>query len=77
MFTHLGINDLARIAAAGGGFKLRAGHFATNDLVRLAAAAGSGGAKLTLQGLGHLDVNDLVRIAAAGQGNVVFERRDD
>lgn len=73
MFEHLPINELVRIAAAGGGFSLRAGHLPVNDIVRIAAAAGQSGAKIALQGVVHLPTRDVVRIAAAGKGNVRFE----
>lgn len=67
-------DDLVRIAAAGGGFRLNAGGRLTDDLVRIAAAARHGGARLILAGMGARLTDDLVRIGAAGGGAVVFEQ---
>lgn len=66
-------DDLVRIAAAGGGFRLDAGNRLTNDLVRIAAAASNKNAKLVLVGCTSRSIDDMVRIAAAGKGNVFFE----
>lgn len=65
-------DDLVRIAAAGGGFRLSAGPRTTDDLVRIAAAASSKGARISFTGLGARATEDLVRIAAAGRGAVMF-----
>lgn len=67
------VNDLVRIAAAGGGFTLNGSTFAVNDLVRIAAAGSNNQARLVFQNLQHLQTNDLVRIAAAGKGAIHFE----
>jgi len=66
-------DDLVRIAAAGGGFRLDASHRLTDDLVRIAAAARNGGARLFFSGMSARLTDDLVRIGAAGKGSVVFE----
>ena len=66
------IDDLVRIAAAGGGFILNAGTRSTDDLVRIAAAA-RGKGRIVFRGLGTRSTDDLVRISAAGGGAVSFE----
>ena len=72
-FKERSTDDLVRIAAAGGGFSLKAGSRTTDDLVRIAAAAANKGALLFLGGLDGRTVDELVRIGAAGQGSVVFK----
>lgn len=67
------VDDLIRIAAAGGGFRLEAGGRSTNDLIRIAAAASASGARVTFAGSAGKMTDDLIRIAAAGKGAVVFE----
>ncbi len=71
----LQVDELVRIAAAGGGFRLDAKAHHVNDLVRIAAAAADSrhGARLALANAWERPVNDLVRIAAAGNGAVFFE----
>ena len=66
-------DDLIRIAAAGGGFRLQAGSCLTEDLIRIAAAAGHSGARLYFAGMSSRLTDDLIRIGAAGKGSVVFE----
>jgi hypothetical protein len=65
-------NELIRIAAAGGGFRINAARD-INDLVRIAAAAGQHGARVVIHGVGNMPTDDLIRIAAAGKGAVAFE----
>ena len=67
------VQDLVRIAAAGGGFELEAGSYAVSDLVRIAAAASAKRPLLIVKDAGGLIVSDLVRVAAAGQGAVHFQ----
>lgn len=67
------VDDLVRIAAAGGGFRLPASRRPTDELVRIAAAASKTGAPITFADLGGRTTDDLVRIAAAGKGCIVLE----
>ncbi len=64
--------DLVRIAAAGGGFRLDASRRPIDDLVRIAAAASGKNATMILENTTNQATNDLVRIAAAGKGSVIF-----
>ena len=66
-------NDLIRIAAAGGGFRLDCAMRTTNDLIQIAAAASHGNARIIFSGLSMRTTNDLIQIAAAGKGSVSFE----
>jgi len=65
--------DLIRVAAAGGGFRLDAAGRPTDDLVAIAAAASEWGVPLVFAGMDGRPTDDLVMIADAGEGNVVFE----
>ena len=65
-------DDLVKIAAAGGGFRISAAR-PVNDLVRIAAAAANGGAKIIIAKAAAVQTMDLVRIASAGKGRVFFE----
>lgn len=67
------IDDLVRIAAAGGGFTIDAKGKAINDLVRIAAAAKNGGATITFRNTTGFALNDLVRIAAASGGSALLD----
>jgi hypothetical protein len=73
MFETRTIDDLVRIAAAGGGFKIDASIKRIDDLVRIAAAASTNKANLVFTGLNARTTDDLVRIGAAGKGCVFFE----
>ena len=73
MFELRSLDELVKIAAAGGGFRLSAGLRSTDDLVRIAAAGASKGARLVFTGLGLRSTDEIVRIAAAGKGAVTFE----
>ena len=69
-------DDLVRIAAAGGGFTLKASLRKTEDLVRIAAAASTKGARVRFTGLSLRSTDDLVRIGAAGKGCVELSGDD-
>jgi DNA replication protein len=66
-------DDLVRIAAVGGGFRLDATLRSTDDLVRIANAASAKGSHVVFAGLKLRTTDDLVRIAAAGKGCVFLE----
>ena len=69
------IDDLVRIAAAGGGMHVAA-RMRTDDLARIASAAAASsnrGARIIVTGRSAKSTDDLVRIAAAGKGCVVFD----
>ena len=72
MFEMKSTDDLIRIAAAGGGFEIKAGLRSTNDLIRIAAAASNHKSRLVFRGCGLKATDDLIRIAAAGKGAVMF-----
>lgn len=67
------VEDLIRIASAGGGFRLNAALRPTNDLIRIASAASTSGARLYFDGLGMRTTEDLIRIGSAGKGRVSFD----
>ncbi|ELU1491094.1 TPA: helix-turn-helix domain-containing protein [Enterobacter hormaechei] len=71
------IDQLVRIAAAGGGLRINASTKTVDQLVRIAAAAGNSmnpnKAQLVLFDLESKSTDQLVRIAAAGKGTVLFE----
>jgi hypothetical protein len=65
-------NDLERIAAAGGGFRISAMRGA-NDLVRIAVATSSHHARIVIYGTEGMTTEDLIRVGSAGKGAVSFE----
>ena len=67
------IEDLIRIANAGGGFRLDATHRSLDELMQIATAAKTGGATVIFSGMSTYYTDDLIRIATAGQGSVIFE----
>jgi hypothetical protein len=75
-FRGRGTEELVRIAAAGGGFRLAGRPRSTEDLVRIAAAASGSGARIILTGMRPRETEELVRIGAAGGGAVFFEEDD-
>ena len=66
------INDLVRIASAGGGFNIDCSKYTVLDIVRIANAASIGGGLVFLGNTSHFTLNDKVRIAAASKGHVIF-----
>jgi len=67
------IDDLVRIAQAGGGFRLDATHRYPDELMQIATAAKTGGATVIFYGMSTYYTDDLIRIATAGKGSVIFE----
>jgi hypothetical protein len=67
------VEDLIRIAAAGGGFLPNARTRTTDELIRIASAGSANGARITFSGMQSRPIDDLVRIAGAGAGCVSFE----
>ncbi len=66
------LEDLVRIAAAGGGFEMDATRHHTDNLVRIVAAAQQHKARIHIRNTAIVSTDNLVRIAAAGQGVVTF-----
>ncbi len=67
------LDDLIRIAHAGGGFRLDAAHRYPDELMQIATAAKTGGATVIFSGMSVHYTDDLIRIATAGKGSVIFE----
>ena len=72
-FENTSTDDLIRIAAAGGGFRLDVADRPADELVRIAAAASDWGVRLLFAGVSSRSTDDLVRIADAGEGCAEFE----
>ena len=72
-FGKMPVNDLIRIAHAGGGFRLDTTHRYPDELMQIAAAAKTGGATVIFSGMSVHYTDDLIRIATAGKGSVIFE----
>jgi hypothetical protein len=72
MFDAMPLNDLLRLANAGGGFSISDRNFDLNDLLRIANAGSDKRAILRLKLTKAYELNDLLRIASAGGGRVEF-----
>ena len=72
MFEDWKIEDVLRIALAGGGMDMHASNRTTAELIRIALAASTRGTRLIFRGLADRQTDDLVRIALAGKGTVLF-----
>lgn len=70
---HLAIDNLVRVAMAGGGLRLTAGQFSVDQLVRVALAGTGKSVRITIENSSALNVESMVRIALAGDGCVSFE----
>lgn len=70
---HLTIDNLVRLALAGGGVRLAAGQFSVDQITRLALAAKKKRARITIENSSALTIDSMVRIALAGDGCVSFE----
>lgn len=69
----LTIDQIVRIAAAGGGMNINAQGKTVDQVVRIAAAASSHQSKLVIRNTQAYTVDQLVRVAAAGKGCVFFD----
>jgi DNA replication protein len=70
----LTVDQLRRVAAAGGGLELDASLFTLAQLeVIVAAAAKSGSATLTLHNVANLTAAHLTELAAAAPGLITFD----
>lgn len=68
----LTVDQLVRIASAGGGLKVDAKLKTVDQLVRIASAASNHKAILEIINTTLLTVDQKVRIASAGKGSVFF-----
>lgn len=66
-------SELVRIAAAGGGLRLKASDKTTSELALIASAASNTQAIITITSANSRSTSELALIAAAGKGRVVFE----
>lgn len=66
------LNDLIRIASAGGGFHIDCSKYTVSDIVRIANAASIGGGLIYLNNTSMFTLMDKVRIAAASKGHIIF-----
>lgn len=67
------VEEIVRIALAGGGFELDAAQFNIEEIVRIALAAGGNNqARISVANWAHFDTEELVRISLAGKGSVFF-----
>ena len=67
------VDDLVRVAHAGGGFRIDAAGHIPDDLVRVAHAATQHHCRIDIINAANLSTNDLVRIGAAGEGSVFYD----
>ncbi|UZJ44467.1 hypothetical protein OOT55_17695 [Marinimicrobium sp. C6131] len=67
------IDQIVRIAAAGGGMTINAQGKTVDQVVRIAAAASGKQAQLVIRNVQGYTVDQMVRIAAAGKGCVLFD----
>jgi DNA replication protein len=66
-------DELAKIAAAGGGLVIEAGRRTTDELISIAAAAKRSGATVVFRNMAVRKTDALMKIAGAGKGKVIFE----
>lgn len=69
----LTIDQIVRIAAAGGGMNIDAKGKTVEQVVNIAAAASTNQSKLVIRNSQTYTVDQLIRIAAAGKGCVFFD----
>lgn len=73
LIRDLPVDDLVRIAAAGGGIRVEVFRRTVPELTRIARAASKGGGRVTFVKVDDLKVDELVALAEKGQGCVSFE----
>jgi hypothetical protein len=66
------VDELVRMALAGGGLDMDISRRTTDELVRIALAGNNKGIRLRFTGCGRKTTDELVRIALASKGAVVF-----
>lgn len=71
--SHLTVDELARIAMCGGGFRMDCGSYHIDDLARIAMCASKKKARIIFEGSSVLSVDEMARIALAGDGSASFE----
>jgi hypothetical protein len=67
------VDELIRIAEAGGGMTLHANQFRVEDLIAITGAAARHRARLVVTHSDILMTDQVVAVAAAGKGCVFFE----
>lgn len=70
---HLNVEQLSRIARAGGGLKILAGAYNVEQLAQIARAASGNSATIFIEGSAALTEDGMATIARAGKGCIVFE----
>ena len=73
MFESRTVDEIVRIAGAGGGFRMDVRSRRTDDLWRIATAAAKKGSRIIFEGLEARTTDELWRIAKAGEGCIAFE----
>lgn len=68
----LNIDQLARIASLGGGFRVDAKLKTVDQLARIASLASTHQARIEIFNATRLTVDELARIASLGKGSVFF-----
>jgi DNA replication protein len=69
----LSVEDLVRIAHAGGGLKLDGANLSVDALARIAHGANHKGARIIVINSSHFTTDELMRIGHTGGGCVLFE----
>jgi hypothetical protein len=69
----LTVEQLSRIAAAGGGLVLDGSLFTFNQIKQITAAAHDGKAPLTVHNVGNLTAAQLTQLSAVAPGLITFD----
>jgi DNA replication protein len=67
------VDQLSRVAAAGGGLALDGSLFTFNQIKEICVAAATGSATLTLHNVGNLTAGQLTELSALAPGLVTFD----